>query len=203
MFAAEQLSCIKGRRHLFSDVNFVLQPGQCLHLQGRNGAGKTSLLRIACGLARPESGRVLWNGQPIGQSEDFHTHLLFLGHALALKDDLCALENLMLHARIGAMALGQEQAMQALATMGLRGREFLPVRALSQGQKRRAALARLLVSTARLWVLDEPIVALDTQAQSAVSEVIAQHAQRGGMALFTSHQPLALGAQVCSSLVLS
>jgi heme exporter protein A len=202
MFAVEKLSCIRGRKRLFSEVNFTLHPGACMHLQGRNGAGKTSLLRIACGLAQPESGQVLWNGQPIQSAEDFRAQLLYLGHGLALKEDLSALENLMLHARISPMPLEPAQAMQALARMGLRGRESLPVRALSQGQKRRAALARLLVSQAPLWILDEPIVALDTQAQEALCSVIAQHAQRGGMALFTSHQPLALAGQACSTLVL-
>jgi heme exporter protein A len=204
MLAVEHLTCTRGRRRLFSDVNFVVHPGACLHLQGSNGAGKTSLLRIACGLARAESGRVLWHGQPIAAAEDFRTQLLYLGHALALKEDLSALENLLLHARTRPAPVTQEAVLQALVSLGLRGREHLPVRVLSQGQKRRAALARLLVSpAAKLWILDEPIVALDPQAQQALCRVMGEHAQAGGMVLFTSHQPLVLDAPVCTSVVLS
>lgn len=202
MLAVEKLTCLRGRKRLFTEVSFALHPGQCLHLQGSNGAGKTSLLRIACGLARPETGQVLWNGVPIAQAEDFHTELLYLGHHLALKEDLSALENLQLHTRMAPPTPTAEAATQALRTVGLRGRENLPVRVLSQGQKRRAALARLLVSSARLWILDEPIVALDAQAQAALCQVIQTHAQRGGMVLFTSHQPLALQAALCHTLVL-
>lgn len=203
MLSAEQLSCIKGRQPLFSAVNFVLHPGKCLHLQGRNGVGKTSLLRVACGLARPASGQVRWKGQPLHDAEEFRLQLLYLGHSLALKEDLTPLENLLLQARISSPACSRDQALQALASFGLKGREHLPVRVLSQGQKRRAALARLLLSRATLWILDEPVVALDAQARSVLCQALQAHAHGGGMVLFTSHQPLDLEPGICSSLELS
>jgi heme exporter protein A len=203
MLSAQQLSCIKGRQPLFSDVNFVLHPGNCLHLQGRNGVGKTSLLRVACGLARPASGQVLWKDQPLQEAEEFQQQLLYLGHSLALKEDLSPLENLLLHTRISPPACSRGQALQALAALGLKGREHLPVRVLSQGQKRRAALARLLLSHARLWILDEPVVALDAQARKVLCQALQSHAHGGGMVLFTSHQPLELEPGICSALELS
>lgn len=187
------LSCVRGDRHLFKGVDLSLTSGECVHLEGHNGAGKTSLLRIACGLSVPESGQVLWRGEPIRSSDTFRAELLYLGHQLALKDDFSALENLQLHARITAdQALDREQARQALWQMGLRGKESLPVRVLSQGQKRRAALARLLCSTQSLWILDEPLVALDSMAQQVVCKLLGQHLGQGGLVLMTSHQPLAL-----------
>ena len=171
-----------------------------MHLEGQNGAGKTSLLRIACGLSMPEGGQVLWRGEPIRASETFHTELLYLGHNLALKDDFSALENLHFHARItSGLALEADQARQALWQLGLRGKESLPVRVLSQGQKRRAALARLVCSQQALWILDEPLVALDTLAQQVVCDLLASHLAGGGLVLMTSHQPLSLNGVVTRS----
>lgn len=187
------LSCVRGDRQLFSGVSLSLASGECVHLQGHNGAGKTSLLRIACGLSAPEGGRVLWQGESIRSSDTFRSELLYLGHQLALKEDFSALENLQFHARItSGQSLNTDQARQSLWQMGLRGKESLPVRVLSQGQKRRAALARLLCSRQSLWVLDEPLVALDTLAQQVVCGLLAKHLGGGGMVLMTSHQPLAL-----------
>lgn len=187
------LSCVRGEKHLFSGVNLSLGSGECVHLEGQNGAGKTSLLRLTCGLSVPEHGQVMWCKQPIRTSEVFHAELLYLGHQLSLKEDFSALENLLLHAPIsGHRELSAEQARQALWQMGLRGKESLPVRVLSQGQKRRAALARLVCSPQSLWILDEPLVALDSTAQQAVCDLLARHLATGGLALMTSHQPLAL-----------
>ena len=193
MLAVVDLSCVRGDRRLFSGVDLALTSGECVHLEGQNGAGKTSLLRIACGLSMPDAGQVLWRQEPIDASESFHSELLYLGHNLALKEDFSALENLQLHAGIkGAQTLSAEQAQQALWRMGLRGKETLSVRVLSQGQKRRVALARLVCSQQALWILDEPLVALDTQAQQVVCELLAAHLSGGGLVLMTSHQPLFL-----------
>lgn len=196
MFSVSNLSCSKGDKRLFSGVSFTLQPGQWLHLEGDNGVGKTSLLRLACGLSALEDGEITWNQQAASKDpQTFRANLAYLGHQLALKDDLSPLENLQTDAAIVGHQLTASDAKQALAQMGLRGRENLPVRVLSQGQKRRTALARLLVSSAKLWVLDEPFVALDTMAQNALSEVINAHLTKQGMVLLTSHQAVSLGGQ--------
>lgn len=196
MFSVSNLSCSKGDKRLFSGVSFTLQPGQWLHLEGDNGVGKTSLLRLACGLSALEDGEITWNNQAVSKDpQTFRANLAYLGHQLALKDDLSPLENLQTDAAIVGRQLTASDAKQALAQMGLRGRENLPVRVLSQGQKRRTALARLLVSSAKLWILDEPFVALDTMAQNALSEVINAHLAKEGMVLLTSHQAVSLGGQ--------
>ncbi len=187
------LACVRGRRSLFRGLNLVLPPGQLLRVSGVNGAGKTSLLRMLCGLLAPAQGQVLWQGQGVhGAREAFHQQLIYLGHAAALKDDLSPLENLLVATRLGGWPADEHAARRALADAGLRGREHVPSRILSQGQRRRAALARLPLGGARLWVLDEPFNALDTAATAWLLGLIEAHLQRGGMAVLTSHQPVAL-----------
>ena len=194
MFSVSNLSCSRGGKRLFSGVSFTLQPGQWLHLEGDNGVGKTSLLRLACGLSALEDGEITWNHQAVVQNpEAFRADLAYLGHQLALKEDLTPLENLRADAAVAGRPLKPEDALKALAQLGLRGREHLPVRVLSQGQKRRTALARLLVSSAKLWILDEPFVALDTAAQNALTQIINGHLAHQGMVLLTSHQAVSLG----------
>ncbi|MEY2947089.1 MAG: Cytochrome c biosis ATP-binding export protein CcmA [Pseudomonadota bacterium] len=194
MFSVSNLSCSRGDKRLFSGVSFTLQPGQWLHLEGDNGVGKTSLLRLACGLSALEDGEITWNHQAVVQNpEAFRADLAYLGHQLALKEDLTPLENLRADAAVAGRPLKPEDALKALAQLGLRGREHLPVRVLSQGQKRRTALARLLVSSAKLWILDEPFVALDTAAQNALTQIINGHLAHQGMVLLTSHQAVSLG----------
>jgi heme exporter protein A len=196
MFSVSNLSCSRGDKRLFSGVSFALQAGEWLHLEGDNGVGKTSLLRLACGLSALEQGEIQWQGQPVSRnSDEFRANLAYLGHQLALKEDLSPLENLVADAAIAGRALSLADAKSALAQLGLKGREHLPVRVLSQGQKRRSALARLLVSSAKLWILDEPFVALDAAAQNVLSEVINGHLNRQGMVLFTSHQMVKLAGQ--------
>lgn len=196
MFSVSNLSCSRGDKRLFSGVSFELQAGEWLHLEGGNGVGKTSLLRLACGLSALEQGEIQWQGQPVSRnSDEFRANLAYLGHQLALKEDLSPLENLVADAAIAGRALSLADAKSALAQLGLKGREHLPVRVLSQGQKRRSALARLLVSSAKLWVLDEPFVALDAAAQNVLSEVINGHLNRQGMVLLTSHQSVTLAGQ--------
>ena len=196
MFSVSNLSCSRGDKRLFSGVSFALQPGQWLHLEGDNGVGKTSLLRLACGLSALEQGEIQWQGQPVSEnSDEFRANLAYLGHQLALKEDLTPLENLRADAAIAGRVLSLADAKSALVQLGLKGREHLPVRVLSQGQKRRAALARLWVSSAKLWILDEPFVALDNAAQNVLSEVINSHLSKQGMVLLTSHQAVSLAGQ--------
>lgn len=189
----DNLACERGQRRLFSNVSFDLSGGQWLHLEGDNGVGKTSLLRIVCGLSPAHEGQVFWGGRPVSDvAADFRSNLLYLGHALSLKEELSALENLLADAAVAGRALSTAQAMAALAQQGLKGREHLPLRVLSQGQKRRTALARLQAGNASLWVLDEPFVALDVRAVESLRQVLSQHVAQGGMVLFTSHQPVPL-----------
>lgn len=175
-----------------------------MRVQGANGAGKTSLLRIICGLLSPHEGQVLWHGQPIAAlREEYGRQLTFFGHAVGVKPELSALENL-----LGLMALGGTKpeipaALQALRDAGLAGHEHAPVRALSQGQRRRAALARLTLTDSRLWVLDEPFNALDQVATGWLGGLIARHAAQGGIVVLTSHQEVTLdGAIVQRTLAL-
>ena len=185
-----QVECVRGRRSLFSGLDLVLQPGQLLRLQGANGAGKTSLLRMICGLLAPAHGEVLWRGQRIAAlREEFGRQLVYLGHAAALKDDLSALENLLAAGMLAGLAVSPSQAADALVAAGLRGRERAPARVLSQGQRKRVALARLVLSSAcPLWVLDEPFNALDSAASAWLLGLITEQVGRGGMVVLTSHQ---------------
>lgn len=193
MLCVSNLSCSRGNKPLFADVSFTLTAGQTLHLEGDNGVGKTSLLRIVCGLSPADAGEVHWQDKTIQHNAAaFRSSLFYLGHGLSLKEELTALENLMSDAAVLGRTLSESQALVALARMGLRGREHLPLRVMSQGQKRRTALARLLASQAPLWVLDEPFVALDVKAVDGMRSLLAEHVANGGMVLFTSHQPVAL-----------
>ena len=191
--SAERLACTRGDRPLFSGLDFQIQSGQWLHVRGCNGAGKTSLLRQLAGLSRPADGHVLWNGTDIARAGDaYRRALLYIGHPSGVKDDLTVLENLRISASIDGTALDETAAMSALVRIGLRGREDLPVRVLSQGQRRRALLARLIVRPAALWILDEPFNALDTRAVEMICELVREHLARGGMAVLTSHQAIPL-----------
>ena len=185
-----QLECVRGRRSLFKGLDLHVRPGQLLRLQGANGAGKTSLLRMICGLLAPAHGEVLWNGQRVATlREEFGKDLIYLGHAAALKDDLSALENLQTASTLGGQTIGVDSARAALAEAGLRGRERLPARVLSQGQRKRVALARLaLGGEAPLWVLDEPFNALDTAASAWLIGLISAQVGQGGIVVLTSHQ---------------
>jgi heme exporter protein A len=193
MLTATGLSCIRGERRLFAGLDLAVGPGEWLHVQGENGAGKTSLLRILASLSPPDEGEIRWCGEPVkALAEDYHRALLFLGHHGAVKEDLTPLENLTLAAQLDGTVLDEITALQALARFGLRGREDLAVRFLSAGQKRRVLLARLAVRKAALWILDEPFTALDVKAVDMLSGLIAEHVAGGGMAILTSHQSMPL-----------
>jgi heme exporter protein A len=193
MLQARALCCVRGERTLFQDLNLTVSDGECLHVRGENGVGKTSLLRLLTGLSKPEAGEILWGGQSISKDiASYHRALLFLGHRDALKEDLTALENLQLYADLDGVALSDEKALSALWRFGLRGREYLPVNYLSAGQKRRVLMARMLTRQAKLWILDEPFNALDIHAMQALQGLISEHVEQGGLVVFTSHQEVGL-----------
>jgi heme exporter protein A len=186
---AHGLCCVRGERELFSGLNLRISSGNCLHVRGENGVGKTSLLRLLTGLSKPESGEVLWGNQSITLDPiAYHRELLFLGHRDALKEDLTALENIQMYAALDDVALSKEKALASLWRFGLRGRENLPVNCLSAGQKRRVLMARMLTRQARLWILDEPLNALDAQAIQEMQNLMTEHLAAGGLVVFTSHQ---------------
>jgi heme exporter protein A len=204
MLEVSNLACTRGDHRLFSGLSFTLNFGQIMQVQGANGSGKTSLLRSLCGFLTPDEGDIIWRSQNIRElGEDYYAELLYLGHLNAIKDELSALENLRISAGLSGVGLDENEAMATLRRMGLRGREMLPTKVLSQGQRRRVALARLLVSDARLWILDEPLTALDVGAVAMVQELIAEHLARQGMVIFTTHQPLQVAGMEMRSLLLS
>ena len=204
MLEVFNLECVRGERSLFTGVGFRLSGGEMLHVHGNNGSGKTSLLRILCGLSHAAAGEVRWHGEPIGKlGEDYRRVLCYLGHSNAIKEELTPLENLQDSARLAEEALDGEAALGALEKIGLAGREDLPCRYLSQGQKRRVALARLVNELRALWVLDEPFVALDAAAIALVAALIGAHLQRGGMAVLTTHQPVDIAGGARRELRLS
>lgn len=199
MLEASHLECIRGEKRLFHGISIRLEPGTCLRVQGANGSGKTSLLRMLCGLSPPAAGEIRWRGTPIkALAEDYLAELIYCGHAGAVKDELTALENAQLSATLGGTPVDAAAARAALRRLGLKGREDLPVRVLSAGQKRRVALARLLLEKRLLWVLDEPLTALDAAAVATLCELIDAHLAGGGMAVLTSHQELPLAGRVDS-----
>ncbi|OON39085.1 heme ABC transporter ATP-binding protein CcmA [Izhakiella australiensis] len=187
MLEARSLTCVRDERTLFSNLSFTVNPGDILQIEGPNGAGKTSLLRILAGLHRSEQGSVRWLQQDIRrQREAFHHQLLFLGHLPGIKALLTPLENLRFYHH------GQQtQAVwDALESVGLLGYEELAVAALSAGQQRRVALARLWLSQVKLWILDEPLTAIDKAGVGFLMQRLVDHAREGGMVILTTHQDL-------------
>ena len=193
MLTATGLSCTRGERRLFAGLDLAVGPGEWLHVQGENGAGKTSLLRMLATLSHPLEGEIYWHGTPVRElGEDYRRAMLFLGHHGAVKEELTPLENLMFAAQLDGTALDEVAALTALQRFGLRGREDLAVRFLSAGQKRRVLLARLQVRQAPLWILDEPFTALDVRAMDMLSALIEEHLSAQGMVILTSHQSMPL-----------
>jgi len=202
MLEASNLECARGGRTLFSGVGFSLAPGALLRVMGANGRGKTTLLRALCGLFLPTAGEVRWEGENIRTlREEFWSQLLYLGHANALKDDLTSEENLAFACGIGGHVVSSEEVRAALARFALAGCERLPARALSQGQRRRAALARLAVGKAlALWILDEPFAALDAAGIGLVQSLVGEHLARGGMVVLTTHQEARIAAPAVTDI---
>lgn len=202
---ARGLACIRGDLQLFSDVGFEVAPGDALQVAGANGSGKTSLLRMLCGLVQPVEGEVCWNGRNIRRlREEFCSQLIYIGHANGVKDDLLAWENLVVSSTLAGSPVTGDAARDALEHLGLGRAAELPTRSLSQGQRKRVALARLSLGQAMpLWILDEPFTALDKSAVAELCTTVDAHLARGGMVIYTTHQPIVLRARRALSLDMS
>jgi len=191
MLEVSNLSCIRGDHQLFSGLSFSLNAGELMQVQGENGSGKTSLLRTLCGFMQAAEGEIRWRGKKVDDlGEEFNAEMLYFGHLNAIKDELNAVENLRINSGLAGYTVSEQDALNVLRRMGLRRKERLPVKVLSQGQRRRVALSRLLVGDASLWILDEPLAALDIAAVELMQELIGEHLSKGGMVIFTTHQPL-------------
>lgn len=199
----QKLGCSKGGRQLFQNIDCALQAGHWLYVAGANGVGKTSLLRMLCGLAPIESGDILWNGASIrDQQASYRRDLFYLGHLNALQEAMTVDENLTFTAALGGVTVNSKQTDEVLSRFGVAGRGRQLARHLSQGQKRRVALARLALSNARLWVLDEPFVAMDETGIDMLARLIARHLSDGGLAVLTSHQQVNIGSVPAQKLEL-
>lgn len=184
------LACRRGGMDLFSQLNFALAPGEFLLVKGENGCGKTTLLRALCGLTRPVAGVVRWRGESVWGHDAFAAELHYVGHREAVKDELTPLENLVVSGGLRGERYSEAACEGVLAEVGLAEAGVVPVRYLSQGQRRRCALARMLLSPAKLWILDEPYNALDQAAVEWLSNRVRDHLAGGGIVVATSHQPV-------------
>lgn len=189
-----KLGCRRGGRQLFQNIDCALEAGHWLYIAGANGVGKTSLLRMVCGLAPIDSGEIYWNETPIhAQTDIYRQDLCYLGHLNALQESMTVNENLAFTAALGGYSYDAEQTREVLGRFGMKGRGQQLARHLSQGQKRRVALSRLALSQAKLWVLDEPFVAMDEAGVRMLAGLIASHLKKGGLAVLTSHQQVDIG----------
>ncbi|MDD9195539.1 cytochrome c biogenesis heme-transporting ATPase CcmA [Aliivibrio sp. S3MY1] len=190
MLEIRNVTCIRDERVLFEQLSFTISDGELIQIEGQNGAGKTTLLRIIAGLGYADEGDIYWNGESIKKNrEEFHSDLLFLGHHTGVKRELTAFENLAFYQSMHSN-YNEEAIWGALARVGLAGREDVAAGQLSAGQQRRVALARLWLSNHKLWVLDEPLTAIDKQGVKVLEQLFMSHAKQGGIVLLTTHQDL-------------
>ena len=191
--SAENLTLIRGERCLFEGLDFATSSGELLILEGRNGCGKTSLMRAIAGMLSLETGEVFWNGQPVRkQRQNFHGALVWLAHRTGLKGDLNMLENLKFERSLRQQSSGDSEPVYE--RLGIERLRKLPLRSLSAGQQRRVALARLLLADVPLWMLDEPFTNLDREGRQLVMELVDEHLAAGGLCVMAAHQDVEINA---------
>jgi len=196
MFTAANLYCERDERVLFAQLSFSISAGEVLQVQGANGSGKTTLLRILCGLNPDYSGELLWQGRPVKEIRDtFNSRMFYLGHSPAINKTLTPLQNLRWYCASHGFR-DDAAIIAALAELGLAGYEHIPCHQMSAGQQRRVSLARLMVSQADLWILDEPFTALDKQGVAELEQGVAAKAIAGGAVILTTHHALQLNHPV-------
>lgn len=187
---------------MFRGLSFSLRAGELLHIQGANGSGKTTLLRTLCDLSAPVEGEIRWHGSAIHTlQEDYRRELCYVGHHNGIQGEFTAMENLALHQSLSGNA-SDTSIPEVLVQLGLAAVSHLPTKLLSQGQKRRLALARFLVATKPLWVMDEPVTALDRDSVILMNAILATHLDRGGLIVLTSHQQVSLASRPVRTLSL-
>lgn len=195
LIQAQALFCERDERILFSDLHFEVAGGELVQVKGSNGSGKTSLLRIVCGLNEDFSGAILWKGEPVADvREDFLASMIYTGHRAGVNRILTPRENLRWSASLQAPA-DDSQIVEALGRLGLRAYEDIPCRNLSAGQTQRVALARLLISKASVWILDEPFTTLDIHGVKNLENLLAEHVSTGGAVILTTHHPLSVNCR--------
>jgi len=184
------LECIRQDIILFQDVSFKLHSGDLLQIDGVNGSGKSSLLRLIAGLMQPSAGEISWQGNEISSCRyEYQQEISYIGHLNGVKDALTAMENL----RVMVALAGSKPELplsKALDQIELAGMESIPLSRMSAGQKRRVALARLFITKAAIWLLDEPFTSLDASGKLVIERLIAEHCARGGIIIFSTHQPM-------------
>lgn len=199
MLETQSLECVRDDRLLFSGLSFTVAEAQVLQIEGPNGSGKTSLLRIICGLRQAEAGKVLWRGESIAASrEDYYANMVYIGHLPCIKGDLTVLENVRALLDTRSLSLGTAEIEVALAKVGLATYEDVQGKALSSGQRRRILLAFVELSRAKLWILDEPLTALDVQGVALMESMILDHKRAGGSVVFTTHHGMQLDCEMSS-----
>jgi heme exporter protein A len=191
-----ELECVRGDRPLFSHLSFRLKPGELLHVTGVNGIGKTTLLRTLCGLTQAAHGEVRWHGSTIRElGDDYRNQIAYVGHSNGIQGELTPVENL--HAIACLDGNDNTAAIQdTLARLGLGAYHHFPAKILSQGQKRRLALARLAIQRKPLWILDEPLSALDVTSVALMTDILLEHLARRGAIVMTSHQEIAVETKI-------
>ncbi|RIZ68563.1 MAG: cytochrome c biogenesis heme-transporting ATPase CcmA [Methylococcales bacterium] len=197
---AKQLTCIRDDRVLFAGLSFELNAGHVLLLEGKNGSGKTSLLRILCGFREPDEGELLWGGDSINDGQ-YHADMAYVGHLDGVKKELTVFENLKVSLALGVP--GRYSILDALTRVNLANYDDVLVQALSAGQKRRLSLARLLITDNKLWILDEPFTSLDKQGIALIETLMIEHCATGGMIVLTSHHDIELHDVVVQRINLS
>ena len=199
LLSTENLECTRDDRLLFNGLSFSLASGEVLQIEGPNGSGKTSLLRILSGLRRADEGSVKWQGVEIRHArDDYYSSMVYIGHLPCIKGDLTVMENVRSLLDTRSLTLGNAEIEAALEKVGLASYEDVPGKALSSGQRRRILLAFIELSQAKLWILDEPLTALDVQGVALMESMILEHKQAGGSVVFTTHHGMQLDCEMSS-----